>query len=171
MWHKSMHIKSQHYTRQSHDSNIVSLTEQLYSGFSRHFWTQSIYNIQFYFVCEYEWLLLWTEGAHESGPHQREWALLHLFFGEPQGAPLSLLSGGAVQGGVGGGWHLHTCCHWVLRRRTTVATSRPLLWCSWELHNWTPLLEWPVHHTWGTRQPQSHLELCNWMEVGQLLWS
>ena len=26
--------------------------------------------------------------------------------------------------------------------------------------------EWPVHHTWDTRQMQSHLELCSWMEGG-----
>ena len=32
-----------------------------------------------------------------------------LFLGEPQGALLSLLSGGAVLGGVGAGWLLHTC--------------------------------------------------------------
>ena len=40
-----------------------------------------------------------------------------LFLGEPQGAPLSLLSGGAVLGGVGGGWHLQTCCNWALSEK------------------------------------------------------
>ena len=32
-----------------------------------------------------------------------------LFLGEPQGAPLSLLSGGTVLGGVGERWLLHAC--------------------------------------------------------------
>ena len=45
-------------------------------------------------------LSLWVEGEYVVA------GVSGLFFGEPQGAPLSLLSGGAVLGGVGG---LNTC--------------------------------------------------------------
>ena len=49
-------------------------------------------------------LSLWVAGEYVVA------GVSGLFLGEPQGAPLSLLSGGAVLRGVGGGWLLHTCC-------------------------------------------------------------
>ena len=50
-------------------------------------------------------LSLWVAGEYVVA------GVSGLFFGEPQGAPLSLLSGGAVLEGVGAEWLLHTCCH------------------------------------------------------------
>ena len=75
---------------------LLQLTEELVSSLSRR--GPIVYPI-------HPRLSMWVAGEYVVA------GVSGLFFGEPQSAPLSLLTGGAVLGGIGEGRLLHTCCH------------------------------------------------------------